>query len=413
MSDDLGLSTSWVVASAGFAQLATLTGHISLATEAANASQRARTAIPERYWNAQQSFWISGHTQSGQPMLERRSSPSEAITLGLFNQEQDSHVLDQLASSAFQTDWGARGVGADSQAFDPESYSKGSVSALNTATLATTFWEQHRPVTAYAAWHSLLSWTSLDSLGHFHEVLTGNTYRPQIESVPEQTWSSAGFLHATIHGLLGLRLDALAEHLTFAPRLPAEWNDVSISHIHISDSTVSLALHRTLGGLTLDIDNSGNSFKFDFDPQIPLGASLGRAEFNHHPIEIKLDSYPQEASARATLDVPHGKSELHMDVQGGISMIDDVPSPLLGETSTDIHVITFQLDGNTLTIAADVPADHTSHMQIQTAWKVASADGVTMRPIAPDRVELMFAPNYDAAAKGTFRRALTTLQIMR
>ena len=94
-------------------------------------------------------------------------------------------------------------------------------------------------------------------------------------------------------------------------------------------------------------------------------------------------------------------------------MIDDVPSPLLGETSTDIHVITFQLDRNTLTIAADVPADHTSHMQIQTAWKVVSADGVTMRPIAPDRVELMFAPNYDAAAKGTYRRALTTLQIMR
>jgi hypothetical protein len=413
MSDDLGLSTSWVVASAGFAQLATLTGHTSLATEAANASQRARTAIPGRYWSGQQSFWVSGHTQSGQPMLEKRSSPSEAITLGLFNREQSSHVLDQLASSAFQTNWGARGVGADSQTFDPESYSKGSVSALNTATLATTFWEQHRPVTAYAAWHSLLSWTSLDSLGHFHEVLAGNTYRPQIESVPEQTWSSAGFLNATIHGLLGLSLDTLAGHLAFAPRLPAEWNDVSISHIYISGATVSLALHRTLGGLTLNIDNSGNPFKFDFDPEIPLGASLGRAEFNHHPIEIKLDSYPQDASARAAFEVPHGKSELHMDVQGGISVINDLPSPLLGETSTDIHVITFQLDGNTLTIAADVPADRTSRVQIQTAWRVASADGVTMRPIAPDRVELTFAPGRDAVAGGTYRRAQATLQIMR
>ena len=413
MSDDLGLSTSWVVASAGFAQLATLTGHISLATEAASASQRARAAIPGRYWSAQQSFWMSGHTQSGQPMLDKRSSPSEAITLGLFTQEQASHVLDQLASSAFQTDWGARGVGAGSQTFDPESYSKGSVSPLNTAALATTFWEQHRPVTAYAAWHSLLSWTSLDSLGHFHEVLAGNTYRPQIESVPEQTWSSAGFLDATIHGLLGLRIDALAEHITFAPRLPAEWNDVSISHVRLSGATVSLALHRTRDGLMLDLDNSGKPFKFDFDPQIPLGATLGPAEFNHQPIEIKLDSYPQEASARASLEVPHGKSELQIDVQGGISAIDDAPSPLLGETSIGIHVITFQLDGNTLTIAADVPADRTSHLQIQTPWKVAGADGVTIRPIAPDRVELTFAPNHDAAAKGTYRRAQATLQIMR
>jgi hypothetical protein len=304
-------------------------------------------------------------------------------------------------------------VGAGSQTFDPESYSKGSVSPLNTAALAMTFWDQHRPVTAYAAWHSLLSWTSLDSLGHFHEVLTGNTYRPQIESVREQTWSSAGFLDATIRGLLGLRIDALAEHLTFAPRLPADWNDVSISHIHLPGAMVSLALHRTRDGLMLDLDNSGNPFKFDFDPQIPLGATLGQAEFNHQPIDIKLDSYPQEASARASLEVPHGKSELQIDVQGGISAIDGAPSPLLGETSTAIHMITFQLDNNTLTIAADVPADRTSNLQIQTPWKVARADGVTMRPIAPDRVELTFAPNHDAAAKGTYRRAQATLQIMR
>jgi hypothetical protein len=96
-----------------------------------------------------------------------------------------------------------------------------------------------------------------------------------------------------------------------------------------------------------------------------------------------------------------------------MSVIDDAPSPLLGETSTGIHVITFQLDGNTLTIAADIPADRTSHLQIQTPWKVASADGVTIRPIAPDRVELTFAQGNEPAASGTYRRAQATLQIMR
>jgi hypothetical protein len=45
MSDDLGLSTSWVSAAGAVAQLATLTGHKQLANEAVFAAQAARTAF--------------------------------------------------------------------------------------------------------------------------------------------------------------------------------------------------------------------------------------------------------------------------------------------------------------------------------------------------------------------------------
>ena len=140
MSDDLGLSASWVDAAASFSHLAALAGRSALADEASHAALRARASIPARYWNDGESFWISGHTESGKPMAERRSGPSEALTLHLFDARQNELLLDQLASSAFQTDWGTRGVGAGSAAFDPESYAKGSVWPVETAALAEAFW---------------------------------------------------------------------------------------------------------------------------------------------------------------------------------------------------------------------------------------------------------------------------------
>ena len=410
ISDDLGLSTSWVQAASAFAHLATLTGHPALADEANRASHLAAATIPNRYWNAQQSFWVSGHTPSGQDAPERRSSPSEALTMHLFNLEQTTNLLDQLASSSFQTDWGTRGVGAGSPGFDPGSYAKGSVWALGTASLATAFWSEHRPVTALALWNALLPWTSLDSFGHMHEVLAGNFYRPQIESVPEQTWSSAGFLDATIHGLLGLDVDSTSNRITFAPHLPAAWNSISIEHVNLSDASIDFRLQRPRQGLTLEIDNAGSPCKISFAPQIPLGAHVGRAELNHQQLATVMETHPQETNVRMQFDAPHGRSDLSIDVQGGVSVITDSSSPILGMPSTGIHVIGTSLEGNTLTIVADVPSDSKSTIQLQTEWRVVGVKGAILQPDAGGLVRLAFTASLNASITEPYHRVTASVE---
>jgi glycogen debranching enzyme len=409
MSDDLGLSASWVAASTAFAQLATLTGHAALAAEATAHSQRARDAIPERFWDTAQSFWITGHTLAGQKMEEHVSGPSDALTQNLFNQQQTNHMLDELASSSFQTDWGTRSIGAGSAGFDPESYGKGSVWPLGTAGMAQTFWSEHRPVTALAIWQSLVPLASLDSPGHFPEVMAGNFYRPQIESVPEQTWSSAGFLDLTIHGLLGLQTDSLARHLIFAPRLPAQWNDVSIKRVQLAGASVSLMLHRDANRLAVAIDNTGDPFKFEFSPDLPLGATVQRALFNHQAIATKAENYEQQTSATVIADAPHGKSELQLDWRGGISVIQDAPALLLGDPSIGIHVVDIHFEGKTLTIAADVPTNRASHLCLKTDWPIAQIAGATLQHTADGLAELAFAATQNATTP--YRRANVTVEV--
>jgi glycogen debranching enzyme len=407
-SDDLGLSTAWVEASAAFAQLAALTGHPDLGDQATRASQAARASIPVRYWDSAQSYWISGHTLSGQPMPGRGSAPESALTLHLITEQQNAHVLDELASSSYQTDWGARSVPEGSANFDPASYSKGSVWPVHAASLATTFWSEHRPVTALALWRTIPPLVSLDSLGHIPEVLDGSVYRQQVESVPEQTWSSAGFIDATVHGLLGLEADSVAGRLVFAPRLPSEWNDLSLQNINLRNSSISLTQHRTAGELSLEIDNPGNPFQLDFAPDLPLGSKLLSASFNNHPVAAQIESHPQQAIAKAVLTVPNGSSRLRLELSGGIAVLVPAPHPQLGDVSSGIFIVNAILDGDSLVIGADVPADQISSLLIQTARKLRNTQGATAESTAPNQIEVTLAAIPNPASP--YRRAHVTLE---
>lgn len=298
-------------------------------------------------------------------------------------------ILDQLASTAFETDWGTRTVGEGSTGYDPESYAKGSVFALGTADAALAFWSAHRPSTALQVWSSLLPWLSLDSLGHMHEVLSGNLYRSQIESVPEQTWSSSGFLNSAIHGLLGLEVDTIGRRVVFAPHMPDDWRHLSITNVRLSDGPVGLSLHRVSDGFNLEITNPVAPFHLEFAPEIPLGSVLGRSEMNHRPIQALLQSYPQDQHARMNLDVPRGTSAIHISFSKGVAVTVLPSDPKIGASSDGLHIMSVTLENNILTIAAEIPRGRKEHVGLRTAWKAANAQNAILRKIEDESYELI------------------------
>ena len=244
MTTDLGLSTSWVRASSAFASLAKLSGHAALAEEATRMNEKARTSVATRYWDGNRNSWIDGFDQAGRPVFRRSEAGVDLVANHLLDQRRSQLILDQLASSDFQTDWGTRGVAATSSRFNPASYASGSVSPVGTAGVATAFWAEHRPLTAFNIWSGLIPWGTLDSMGHIHELLTGDFYHQQIESVPEQTWSSAAFLSSAVHGLLGLERQAQPNRLVFSPHLPAAWDHITVENIQGSGGRLKLTVTR-------------------------------------------------------------------------------------------------------------------------------------------------------------------------
>jgi len=362
LGDELSLSAGWVAAAEAFADLAQVTGHAQ--KEARTAAQRAREAIGSRYWDEQRHYWISGYTRSGEPASERESRPASTVGQGLFSAQQRAAGLDQLAAADFQTDWGTRSRPSTGARYDPNAYASGSVWATGSAHVAGAYWTEHRPLTALPIWSALVPWASLDSFGHMHETLAGDYYHEEMESVPEQTWSSASFFTTAVQGLLGLHVDAPSRHLTFAPHLPPEWPAIVVRHVHVGASELSLRMTQSGSGIQLRVHNQGPPMTLDFRPQLPLGAGGPQVEQNE-----------QDTHGRLRAQVPAGDSAYTLAFSGGVAVIPAAVRPVVGEASRGCKITGVRLQDRILTLELDRTSEDPAGFELRTPWKIASVSG--------------------------------------
>ncbi len=388
MRDDIALSSAWIGAAESFAKLAAIAGHAPQAAEARQAAGRARGAIAAQDWDAAQHFWLQGHTAAGQPVFSKSPRPSGILLQHVFSQQQTDQALDQLSSPAFLTDWGIRSMAAGSPAFDPDSYAGGSVSALGSADVAETFWREHQPLAAWGLWYSLLAWNTLDSEGHLHEVLAGNYFHPEVQSVPEQTWSSAGYLSAAVHGLLGIAVNAAAQQLTFAPHLPAAWHKLSLVHLKIGASTLNLQMTSSESGIELHVENTGAPVEIAFRPEVPLGATITSAFVNGTPSSISAKQYPQEEDAEVQFQARRGITLCRIAYTGGVTLMPEFAQPSIGAKSHNLKIVSATLSQHELHMVAYVSDAGHNTILLRSPWRPQAPSGATLEDAGHDLYRL-------------------------
>jgi hypothetical protein len=313
-------------------------------------------------------------------------------------------VLDQLATADFQTDWGTRGKAPSDPTYDPNAYASGAVWGIGTASVASAFWTEHRPATALPIWSTLVSWHTLDSLGHMHETLAGDTYRPGVESVAEQTWSSAAFLSTAVQGLMGLRVDGAARHIGFAPHLPADWNKVTLRKVRVGDSEVIFDLVQSAGAIELRLKNEGAPVRMWFDPELPLGAELRSARLNEQEISATLVPHAQDNHAHAEFDLPRGDAVLRIGYSGGVAIVPATPRPVIGDASRAMKIVGVNLQRRTYTVEIDHLASEPGRFELRTPWPIENVSGATFE--ATSASSYVFAIDSSAtAAPSAYRRS--------
>ena len=307
--DELALSLAWVDAAESFATLARLTHHADLADAASRASAIARAAIRPSYFDAQRRTWASGHLRSGAPVEGLTGSATALLHHGLLSATEASALVDELSKPAYRTAWGIRSTPTDSPLYDPDAYARGSVWAIGTADAVMAFYEAGRPALATALWRDLVPWFSLDAPGHMHEVLAGNGFVPERESVPDQTWSSASFLSSAVRGVIGLEVDGVSRRVRFAPRLPAEWDKVHVRHLNVGGTDVGIALRTSPDALDIEVDNTGPPFTLSLRPALPAGARIRGAQVTRGsitrrtPLTVGTDALTIECQAEGATHV--------------------------------------------------------------------------------------------------------------
>ena len=96
-----------------------------------------------------------------------------------------------------------------------------------------------------------------------------------------------------------------------------------------------------------------------------------------------------------------------------MSVVNIIEPPLPGAASAGVRVIDTLLRGGDLTLVADVRSDRESHLQVRTHWKVVAAEGTKVAVIAPDVLDLTFAPTNASHPVGSYRRVQAVLHFKR
>ena len=236
-------------------------------------------------------------------------------------------------------------------------------------------------------------------------MLAGNFYHEQLESVPEQTWSSAGLLDAAVRGLLGLEVHGAEHRIEFAPHLPAQWEQTSIDNVRVGGGTLGLALTQKIDGLRLELRNSGVPVKLLFKPQIPLGARLIGARFQDRAIHADMEVHPEDEQANLSLDVPPGVSRCEVDFEGGLSLLSAPMSLHPGDASTGTKLIHARVHDHTLVIDAEVNAQSKSTLAVRTSWKLAREQGAHAEPAAGSLYRITLLPGAAQSGASGYTRA--------
>lgn len=246
LREELSLSLDMLSAEKGYAALAQAMGRVDAARGASVRARALQAVIGPRYWNAKDGFVVQGFLRDGRPTAQQRP-PVGALQSPAFSPAQQDALIKRLLRPDFLTPWGLRSLPTTDAAYDPDRYASGSVWPVENAAFATALWAHHRDAPALHIWNVLVAATTMGTPGHIAEVFSGSAFRALDVAVPAQTWSSAGFLLATVRGLFGYRPDAPANLLRLAPHLPAGWSRMSVRRLPFGKDPVDVDVERTPG----------------------------------------------------------------------------------------------------------------------------------------------------------------------
>ena len=409
LADELGLSATWIAACQDYAFLSELMSDKDAELNATRLAGRARASFPQHYWDVREDAPLHGYTRAGTPVPDHGLSAVEAIESHLFSDAQIRQMLDNLSSWRFQADWGTRGLPVGDSAYDPTGYVHGSVSGLRTAKVAQLFWAQHRPDAAFQIWHALVPWFGLDSPGHMHEVLQGNVYMPQSESVPEQTWSSAGFLSAAVEGLFGLEIKGDSRQVALAPHLPSSWDHAALRNVPVGNGRITFSFEQNINALTVRVENGGEPVHLLYSPQIPLGARHLIATQDKRTLAARITTHEQDMHAELQTEVPHGNSEIILRYQDGISLVLPPAHPIIGEPSSGMKITSVLLSGDVLRLGIDLVPDQNNKFEIRTSRAIRDVRDAIFQWLSAGKYAVSFR-SANSKSPGTYQHHEIVIQ---
>jgi glycogen debranching enzyme len=278
--------------------------------------------------------------------------PAVPLWFGVLDAGRAQRQIDRLGSGHIATDWGARIVSDESRLYDPLSYHSGSVWPLFTGWASVGAYRYGRPTVGFQALMSNVLLREQGALGYTTELLSGDYNAPFGRSSHHQVWSEAMVAAPLLRGLLGLEVSDEGSTVRFAPKLPADWNQVAVRRVRAAENLFDFIVRRSDGELHVLLFvpeklDPRRHLKIELAPAFPLDARVKSVEVGGKPVEFRIEQMGDTQSAVFEADpklaAPPilGRRMLSMVVkyEEGMEVFVRREAPRPGDTNTGLRVL--------------------------------------------------------------------------
>ncbi|MBC8435932.1 MAG: hypothetical protein H8D88_00050, partial [Bacteroidetes bacterium] len=297
-----------------------------------------RNIVDRKFWNYSSGFYSYGLNMDGSYRTDPTILPAVPAYFGVLDIDKTRFVLNQYASNAFSTNWGARIIGEDSPMFKPTGYHCGSVWPLFTGWTSLAEYRYGNYIQGFTHIMNNLNVYKNWGYGYVEEVLNGAEYQPS-GVCSHQCWSETMVLQPVIEGMLGLEIEAQHNTIHLSPRLPANWDSLRVEHIRMRNQFLNFSFSRDSTTLHWHFTFTGEtSVNLEFMPVVPPGTQIKQVlvDGKEYPFASFTTSRFRTLQVNLKID---GESTVEVKYHGGISILPQVYNPTPGDLAEGLRII--------------------------------------------------------------------------
>jgi hypothetical protein len=195
------------------------------------------------------------------------------------------------------------------------------------------------------------------------ELLSGDFFTPFGRSTSHQLWSSAMVLIPAVRGMFGVSLDAGTHTITVDPRLPAQWDHVTLHNLRLGDQVADLRFERSADGWEVRAHGRGSK-----------------------SVTLKSTSAGAKALANGGLTIPTPPVEVGMDYGA------DEALPLPGARTAMVKVLQQEAAPRSLTLLLEAQGNSTQMLFLRERDRRTRLNAAGGTVTSEGKLEVHFPP---------------------
>lgn len=203
----------------------------------------------QRFWCEDIGFYAYGLDPKKEPIRTIASNAGHCLWSGIASRDHAARVVQRLFEPDMWSGWGVRTLSAQSPAYNPFSYQRGSVWPHDNGIIALGFKRYGFADEAARVARDISEAASYFQRHRLPELYAGIERRPGTFPVQylganaPQAWAAGTIFHL-LQALIGLQADAPSKRLHVDPHLPTWLPDVTLHGLTVGDAKIDLRVWR-------------------------------------------------------------------------------------------------------------------------------------------------------------------------